>query len=91
METSPNMANAVKETSTSWPMSNEELRHWFAGEDIPIAELARMWIQMDQNETTKTEIEKLCENPEDTKELEARLRKRIEFGTAGLAIRLDLT
>ena len=91
MQTYSIMANAMEETSANWPMSNEELRHWFAREDIPIAKLARMWIQMDQNETTKTEIEKLCENPEHTKELEARLRKRIQFGTAGLATRLDLT
>jgi len=85
------MANAIEETATNWPMSNDELRRWFAMDNIPIAQLARMWIRMDQNETTRTEIEKLCENPSDTKELELRLRHRIQFGTAGSPFTWRLT
>ena len=65
-------------------MSNEELRQWFSAKDIPIEELARMWIQMDQNETTRAEIELLSKDLNGINELENRLRNRIEFGTAGL-------
>src|SRR5271155_5409556 len=77
------MSSDVKNTSGNWPLSNEELREWFSTENIPIAELARMWIQMDQNETTRAEIESLSKDPNGIHELENRLRNRIQFGTAG--------
>jgi hypothetical protein len=65
-----------------WPMCNRELREWFSREDISIEELTTMWLHMDQNETTKTEIQRL-KDQNNTVELEKRLRQRIQFGTAG--------
>ena|SRR5271155_5809860 len=85
------MSSDVKNTSGNWPLSNEELREWFSPENIPIAELAQMWIQMDQNETTRTEIENLSKDPDGIHELENRLRNRIQFGTAGLTPLLSVT
>jgi hypothetical protein len=85
------MASDVKNTSSNWPLSNEELREWFSTKNIPIAELARMWIQMDQNETTRAEIEKLSKDPNGIHELESRLRNRIQFGTAGLTCLVRVT
>jgi hypothetical protein len=79
------MAN-VKDTIANWPMSNDELREWFSSDNIPITDLAKMWIQMDQNQTTRTEIELLAKNPQATQELEHRLRNRIQFGTAGISL-----
>ena len=78
------MTSEVTDTSLNWPLSNEELRQWFSTKNIPIAELTRMWIQMDQNETTRAEIENLSKDPNSIHELENRLRNRIQFGTAGL-------
>jgi phosphoglucomutase len=49
----------------------------------PIEDLARKWILLDHDDTTKQEIEDLLHN-DDKSELERRLRKRIAFGTAGL-------
>ena len=72
-----------KNAAMNWPMSNDELQLWFSAEDIPVADLARMWIQMDQNETTRAEIEDLSRDPNGFNELEKRLRNRIQFGTAG--------
>ena len=63
-------------------MSNFELRDWFSRNNIPIEELAGMWIRMDQNETTRGEIAQLSKES-NLKELENRLRHRIQFGTAG--------
>jgi hypothetical protein len=71
-----------EEVAGSWPMSNEELRQWFSRENISLDELTRMWIRMDQNERTKTEIRRL-KDAGDNKELEKRLQQRIQFGTAG--------
>ena len=67
-------------------MSNEELREWFSREKISIDELAQMWIRLDKDEHTKTEIHTLLHNVKaNRKELEGRLGQRIEFGTAGIA------
>ena len=71
-----------KESVVKWPMSNVELRDRFSRENIPIEELAAMWIRMDQNEATRGEIAQLNEES-NSKELENRLRHRIQFGTAG--------
>jgi phosphoglucomutase len=48
-----------------------------------IKELAREWLELDQDQTTMDEITKLLADG-DTNELENRLRNRIAFGTAGL-------
>ena len=48
-----------------------------------IKELAREWLELDQDETTVDEINELLAN-DDINELEKRLRTRIAFGTAGL-------
>jgi hypothetical protein len=75
-------ASGNEQSVVPWPMSNEELRQWFSRENISLDELTRMWIRMDQNERTKTEIQTL-KGAGDIKELEKRLRQRIQFGTAG--------
>ena len=62
--------------------SNSNLQKWFSREHIPVEELTQMWLQLDRNETTRAEISALRQE-NDTVELEKRLRKRIEFGTAG--------
>ncbi len=73
----------IKEgTITQWPMSNEELQQWFSRDNIPIEELTQMWLSMDQNTSTKSEITQLQQQG-NTSELETRLMKRIQFGTAG--------
>ena len=66
-----------------WPMSNEELQQWFVRPNIPIEELTQMWLSMDQNPSTKSEIVQLRSNNK-MHELEKRLRNRIQFGTAGI-------
>lgn len=66
----------------SWPMSNDEIQKWFSRDNIPLDELIQMWISMDQNDKTKTEILRL-KDAGDIKELEKRLGQRIQFGTAG--------
>ena len=48
-----------------------------------IKELARQWLELDQDKTTTDEIYKLLVDG-DNDELEKRLRHRIAFGTAGL-------
>ena len=50
---------------------------------VPLQDLVEDWLRLDQNDTTRNEISKLWEARDDT-ELEKRLRKRIEFGTAGM-------
>ena len=75
------------EMTTQWPMSNEELQQWFSRDNIPIEELTQMWLSMDQNSSTKSEITELNEK-RDTLELEKRLRNRIQFGTAGTLLSL---
>ena len=49
----------------------------------PIEDLARKWLQLDRDDSTRKEIEELLQAGDDDK-LERRLRKRIAFGTAGL-------
>ncbi|KAJ3795961.1 hypothetical protein GGU11DRAFT_817363 [Lentinula aff. detonsa] len=53
-----------------------------------LKELVDAWLRTDQNEVTRSEIQKLWEKS-DTKELERRLRPRIEFGTAGLRGKME--
>ncbi|KAK1917808.1 hypothetical protein P3342_000524 [Pyrenophora teres f. teres] len=48
-----------------------------------IKELAKEWLELDEDKTTTDEIYKLLVN-DDNDELERRLRHRIAFGTAGL-------
>lgn len=48
-----------------------------------IQDLAKRWLQLDQDETTRKEIKYLLDSNNEA-ELEQRLRKRIAFGTAGL-------
>lgn len=48
-----------------------------------IKELAKDWLELDQDETTRDEIYQLLRHG-NTTELELRLRNRIAFGTAGL-------
>ena len=69
------------QNAAPWPMSNEELQQWFARPNIPIEELTQMWLSMDQNPSTKSEIAQLRSNNK-MHELEKRLR--IQFGTAGI-------
>ncbi|KAJ3913861.1 hypothetical protein F5877DRAFT_93012 [Lentinula edodes] len=53
-----------------------------------LKELVDAWLQLDQNEVTRSEIENLWEQG-DTNELERRMRPRIEFGTAGLRGKME--
>ncbi|KAJ3842905.1 hypothetical protein F5878DRAFT_606469 [Lentinula raphanica] len=53
-----------------------------------LEELVDSWLQVDQNEATRTEIQSLWKKG-DTKELERRMRPRIEFGTAGLRGKME--
>ncbi|QIW98770.1 hypothetical protein AMS68_004288 [Peltaster fructicola] len=46
-------------------------------------ELATEWLRLDKDESTRKEIQNLLDSNDEV-ELEARLRKRIAFGTAGL-------
>jgi hypothetical protein len=80
---------AGAEGSVQWPMSNEELRAWFSRDSISIEELAQMWIHMDQNEETNREIREYLDRRQ-FNILEKRLRKRIQFGTAGNLYRSHL-
>jgi hypothetical protein len=67
-------------------MSNEELREWFSKENIPIEQLGKMWANLDKDEQAKKEINSLLLDVDtNRKELEARLRQRIQFGTAGIS------
>ncbi|KAJ5377640.1 Phosphoribomutase [Penicillium cataractarum] len=52
-----------------------------------LSSLVETWLQWDQDPTTRAEIEQL-RDANHTKELELRLRSRIEFGTAGLRGRM---
>ncbi|KAJ3854843.1 hypothetical protein EV368DRAFT_35994 [Lentinula lateritia] len=54
----------------------------------PLKELVDAWLQLDQNEVTRSEIQNLWEQG-DTNELERRMRPRIEFGTAGLRGKME--
>ncbi|KDQ60575.1 hypothetical protein JAAARDRAFT_124136 [Jaapia argillacea MUCL 33604] len=53
-----------------------------------IDDLAKEWLRLDQNESTRNEIQSLLQ-VRNTDELEKRLRIRIEFGTAGLRGRME--
>jgi hypothetical protein len=79
--------NDTLDGNVLWPMSNKELRVWFSRDNISIEELTEIWLHMDKNEATKNEILQLSKrkdgNNEVNTELEERLRKRIQFGTAG--------
>ncbi|KAF9439306.1 Phosphoglucomutase-3 [Entomortierella beljakovae] len=56
--------------------------------NTPIKDLAQEWLRLDQNPETRKEISSLLE-ANNTSELEARLRHRIEFGTAGLRAAME--
>jgi hypothetical protein len=80
----PNRNLQTIETEPTMSMTNNQLRVWFSRGSIPIEELSQMWIQLDRNEETKKEIQSLLLDLDTNhKELEVRLRHRIEFGTAG--------
>ncbi|KAK0502948.1 hypothetical protein EDD18DRAFT_1306220 [Armillaria luteobubalina] len=51
-------------------------------------DLVKEWLQMDKNDVTRNEIQKLWETG-NSEELERRMRLRIEFGTAGLRGRME--
>ncbi|EPQ58748.1 hypothetical protein GLOTRDRAFT_104172 [Gloeophyllum trabeum ATCC 11539] len=53
-----------------------------------IEKLVKEWLRLDKNESTRKEIELLWQQRR-TDELEKRLRKRIEFGTAGLRGKME--
>jgi hypothetical protein len=78
-----------KKSNVEWPMSNEQLCKWFSRENIPIEDLVEMWVHLDKNESTRGEIIRLSEES-NSKELESRLRHRIQFGTAGTASVLSI-
>ncbi|KAJ8508538.1 hypothetical protein ONZ45_g9204 [Pleurotus djamor] len=50
--------------------------------------LVEEWLALDKNEVTRAEIQKLWDDA-NVDELEKRMRKRIEFGTAGLRGRME--
>jgi phosphoglucomutase len=52
---------------------------------VGLAALVKQWFRLDQNETTRSEIQKLWDHPtyENVEELRERMEKRIAFGTAG--------
>ncbi|KKK17287.1 hypothetical protein AOCH_003919, partial [Aspergillus ochraceoroseus] len=52
-----------------------------------VSSLVQKWLEWDQDPTTRSEIEQLRDTGQ-TDELEKRLRKRIQFGTAGLRGRM---
>ncbi|KAH7906231.1 hypothetical protein BJ138DRAFT_1175028 [Hygrophoropsis aurantiaca] len=51
-------------------------------------DLVDEWLRLDKNENTRVEIQKL-RNADDTRELEMRMRVRIQFGTAGLRGKME--
>ncbi|TFK72594.1 hypothetical protein BDN72DRAFT_957272 [Pluteus cervinus] len=55
---------------------------------IPLKVLVDEWLRLDRNEVTRQEIQALYTSG-DVKELERRLRTRIEFGTAGLRGKME--
>ncbi|ESK96831.1 phosphoglucomutase 1 [Moniliophthora roreri MCA 2997] len=57
-------------------------------EALDLQELVQNWLAMDRNEQTRDEIQRLWDK-RDTKELERRMRRRIEFGTAGLREKME--
>ena len=48
-----------------------------------------MWLHLDRNDSTRSEIQLLVECNNET-ELEARLRHRIQFGTAGYSLSQEI-
>ncbi|KAI0085419.1 hypothetical protein BDY19DRAFT_996767 [Irpex rosettiformis] len=55
---------------------------------VPLSQLVDEWLRLDKNDATRTEIKDLV-SQNNTDELEKRLCKRIEFGTAGLRGRME--
>ncbi|KAJ7470417.1 hypothetical protein FB451DRAFT_1339920 [Mycena latifolia] len=53
------------------------------GAMVSLESLVNEWLRLDQNETTRQEIQQMSDEGKTT-ELEQRMRTRIEFGTAGL-------
>ncbi|EMD38678.1 hypothetical protein CERSUDRAFT_113859 [Gelatoporia subvermispora B] len=53
-----------------------------------LGDLVNEWLRLDRNQETRVEVESLQANG-NTEELERRMRKRIEFGTAGLRGRME--
>ncbi|KAL4808852.1 hypothetical protein BDV18DRAFT_167742 [Aspergillus unguis] len=58
-----------------------------ASQEDSLSPLIDRWLQWDQDSTTRSEIEQLRDSRQAV-ELEKRLRKRIQFGTAGLRGRM---
>ncbi|KAI5199895.1 hypothetical protein E4T39_05996 [Aureobasidium subglaciale] len=56
--------------------------------DMLLQKLVTEWLRLDQDATTRSEIEKLVAE-DDIAELQLRLSKRIAFGTAGLRGRME--
>lgn len=82
-------SDPAAEQDLEWPMSNSELRQWFSRSNISIQELTQLWLKMDHNEDTRSEILQLSQSSDAATELENRLRQRIQFGTAGLRGRME--
>ncbi|THW39315.1 hypothetical protein D6D22_06354 [Aureobasidium pullulans] len=56
--------------------------------DQTLQNLVKEWLRLDQDESTRSEIERLAAES-NTVELQSRLQKRIAFGTAGLRGRME--
>ncbi|KZT69052.1 hypothetical protein DAEQUDRAFT_811725 [Daedalea quercina L-15889] len=56
--------------------------------EVPLESLVEEWLRLDKSDATRSEIERLYASGESA-ELERRMRKRIEFGTAGLRGRME--
>ncbi|OAX79660.1 hypothetical protein ACJ72_06018 [Emergomyces africanus] len=55
---------------------------------VPLSDLVKQWLEWDHDSETRAEISRLRDEKNET-ELERRLRKRIQFGTAGLRGRMQ--
>ncbi|KAI0340695.1 hypothetical protein BDW22DRAFT_1360127 [Trametopsis cervina] len=56
--------------------------------NVTLNKLVEEWLRLDQNDDTRKDIETLVSH-NNTAELEKRMRKRIEFGTAGLRGKME--
>jgi hypothetical protein len=74
------MSSSESSTDIEWAVT---LKDWFSRDDIPLQELVQMWLQMDKNASTRTQIEELCQDPSNEQKLRDLLSSRIQFGTAG--------
>ena len=72
-------------------MTNLELREWFSRENIPLQKLTQIWLQMDQNVTTREQIEELNKDPSNEQKLRDLLATRVQFGTAGAQSQIYLS